>query len=110
MVVETPACASAAPIANSDPPITNAVAATAFSSELRRDEGLRVGADALTAVEFREFGHLLVAQLEIEDVDVLAYPLRRRRLGNDDVAKLQVPAQDHLGNGPAVPLGDAGDR
>ena len=54
--------------------------------------------------------HLLVAQLEVEELDVLADPLRRHRLGDDHVAELQVPAQDRLGRGLAVPLGDRGDR
>ena len=51
-------------------------------------------------------GHLVVAQLEVEDVDVLADPLRRDRLGDDDVAELQVPAQDRLGRRLAVARGD----
>src|SRR4051794_5348723 len=41
--------------------------------------------------------HFLVAQLEVEDLYVLANPLRRPRLGYGDVAELHVPAQDHLG-------------
>ena len=45
-------------------------------------------------------------ELEVEDVDVLADPLGRHRLGDDDVAELQVPAQDRLRRGLAMLLGD----
>ena len=41
--------------------------------------------------------HVLIAQLEVEHVEVLLYPLGCDGLGENDVAALDVPAQDDLG-------------
>ena len=62
----------------------------------RADEGVRVRAGALAGVERLDGGHLVLAEVEVEDVEVLLDPLRRDRLGDDDVAELQVPADDDL--------------
>ena len=45
-------------------------------------------------------------QLEVEDVDVLPDPVRGDRLGEHDVAPLDVPAQHDLSRGLARPRGD----
>src|SRR6478672_9176292 len=101
------ACASAAPAANSEPPTTKAVAAIALTRRRstaagyglgRREDG-GVGADPLAGVEAGERRHVVLAQLEVEDLDVLADPLRRHRLRDRDVAELQMPAQDRLRRG-----------
>ena len=47
-------------------------------------------------------GHLVVGQLEVEDVDVLAHPLGADGLRDDDDVALDEPAQDDLGDGLAV--------
>ena len=47
-------------------------------------------------------GHLVVGELEVEDVDVLAHPLGADGLGDDDDVALDEPAQDDLGDGLAV--------
>ena len=41
---------------------------------------------------------------EVEHVEILAHARRAHRLGDDDQAVLQMPAQDHLGDGAAVLL------
>ncbi len=43
--------------------------------------------------------HLILAQLEIKDVDVLPDPARIGRLGDDHETELYMPAQDDLGRG-----------
>ena len=54
--------------------------------------------------------HLLVAQLEVEHVEVLVDARRRDRLRDHHVAELQVPADDRLGGRLAVRLGDLDDH
>jgi hypothetical protein len=44
------------------------------------------------------------------NLEVLADPLRRDRLREDDVAALDVPAQDHLRRRPADALGHVCDH
>ena len=136
-----PACASAAPIANSEPPRGEAVAATALTRRSRRPccvvgPGARLGevladepqhaplaqrpaVDEASMARRRSRGRgrsggrcrapskaaiSSSLELEVEDVEVLADPLRRDRLGDDDVAELQVPAEDRLRRGLAVAL------
>ena len=72
-------------------------------------ERVGVGTDPHTPVQRGD--HLVVVggQLEVEDVDVLPDPGRGDRLGEHDVAALDVPAQYHLGWGLAGPLGDRRD-
>src|SRR5581483_6399047 len=75
-------------------------------------ERVRVGAVAagLAAVEpvdRRDVGGL---ELEVEDLDVLADPLGRHRLREDDVPVLDVPAEDDLRDRFADALGDLGQR
>src|SRR5262249_16938626 len=77
---------------------------------LRGDESRGVRADAPAGLETRERGHVVLAQLEVEEVDVLADPLGRHRLGDDHVAELEVPAQDGLSRGLVVVGGDRLDR
>ena len=54
-------------------------------------------------------GHLGVAELEIEDIDVRRDPFRGDRLGDHHIAGLQVPADDHLGRRFAVRRRDFGE-
>src|SRR5215475_9700569 len=94
------AWASAAPIANSEPPTRNAPAATAFA--LRSGEGVRVGSGAVAGIESGDRRQVVFGQLEVEEVEVGADPLRGHRLRDHHVAELQVPAEDHLGDGLVV--------
>jgi O-acetylserine/cysteine efflux transporter len=72
-------------------------------------EGVRVWTDPHAPVQRGD--HLVVVggELEIEDVDVLPDPGRGDRLGEHDVAALDVPAQYHLGRGLAGALSDRHD-
>src|ERR1700760_2594308 len=75
-------------------------------------EGVRVGAvaaglAAIEAVDRRDVGRL---ELEVEDLDVLADPLGRYRLREDDVPVLDVPAEDDLRHRLADAGGDLGQR
>jgi O-acetylserine/cysteine efflux transporter len=72
-------------------------------------ERVRVGAGSQAPVQRAD--HLVVrgAELEVEDVEVLADSVRIDRLGEHDVTALDVPAQHHLGRGLAGPLGDRHD-
>ena len=72
-------------------------------------EGVGVGTDPHAPVQRGD--HLVVVggELEAEDVDVLPDPGRGDRLGEHDVAALDVPAQHHLGWGLAGALGDRHD-
>src|SRR6185437_6660502 len=61
-------------------------------------ERVRVGAVAaglavVEPVDRRDVGGL---ELEVEDLDVLADPLGRHRLREDDIPVLDVPAEDDL--------------
>src|SRR3954454_13231849 len=44
-------------------------------------------------VEIGDAAHLLVAELEVEDIDVLAHPLGAHRLRNHDDLALDQPAE-----------------
>jgi len=70
---------------------------------------VRVGAGPLVTVQRADRLHLSSRQPEVEQVDVLADPVRGDRLGEDDVAALEVPAQHHLGRGLGRPPGDRRD-
>src|SRR5947209_5989393 len=63
-------------------------------------EGVRVRPGAAAVVELADRRHVLVVELEAEDVDVLPDPRRRGRLREHDVPELQVPAQHHLRGRP----------
>ncbi len=56
------------------------------------------------AVAGVELGHVLVGQGEIEDLGVFLDALAVGRLGQDDEATLQAPAQQHLCRGAPYPL------
>jgi len=73
--------------------------------------GERVGVGPCAQAPVQRADHLVVrrAQPEVEDVEVLADPGRGDRLGEHDVAALDVPAQHDLGRGLAGPLGDRHD-
>jgi drug/metabolite transporter (DMT)-like permease len=73
--------------------------------------GERVGVGAHPQAPVQRGDHLVVVggELEVEDVDVLPHPGRGDRLGEHDVAALDVPAQHDLGRGLAGPLGDRHD-
>jgi drug/metabolite transporter (DMT)-like permease len=73
--------------------------------------GERVGVGTEPHTPVQRGDHLVVvgAELEVEDVDVLPHPGRGDRLGEHDVAALDVPAQHHLGRGLAGSLGDRHD-
>src|SRR6185312_3640447 len=98
------AWARAAPIANSEPPTRNAPAETAFA--LRSAESLGVRAGAMAGLEAGDRRQVVFAQLEIEEIEVGADPLRGHRLRDHHVAQLQVPTQDHLGDGRLMVGGD----
>src|SRR4026209_155409 len=53
-------------------------------------------------VEPGDAGHVVVAELEVEDVDVLSHSLRPDRFGDHDDLALDEPAQDGLGDRLAV--------
>ena len=55
--------------------------------------------------ERRDGGDLVVGELEAVEVEVLALPGGRRRLGDRQRAELELPAQDHLARRHAVGLG-----
>ena len=55
-------------------------------------------------------GHLVVGELEVEHVEVLGHPLGTHRLGDDDDAALDQPAQHDLGHRLAVRVGDRTSR
>src|SRR5215469_10967234 len=69
-------------------------------------ELVRVRAGALVLVQQRDVLDVGGGQLEVEDVDVLPDPVPGDRLGEHDVASLDVPAQDNLSRGLAGSLGD----
>jgi len=73
--------------------------------------GERVGVGAGPQAPVQRGDHLVVVggELEVEDVDVLPHPGRGDRLGEHNVAALDVPAQHDLGRGLAGPLGDRHD-
>src|SRR3954454_23867021 len=77
-------------------PVTRARLAP-FAVEGSGVEGVRVGAGPLAAVQSGDPVDLVAGQLEAEEVEVLLDAARRHRLGDDDVAELQVPPQDRLG-------------
>src|SRR5207248_11422852 len=68
-----------------------------------------VRASALVPVQHRDVLDVGGGQLEVEDVDVLPDPVRGDRLGEHDVAPLDVPAQYDLSRSLASPLGDGPD-
>src|SRR2546423_8584709 len=65
-------------------------------------ESVRVRPGSPGLVELADRRHVLVVELEAEHVDVLPDPLGRRRLRENDVAELDVPAQHHLRGRPPV--------
>jgi hypothetical protein len=68
------------------------------------------GAARLAPVEPGERGHVLLGELEVEQREVLAHPLAPRRLREDDVAALEVPAEGDLGRRTAEAGGDSLDH
>src|SRR5215218_7467547 len=72
-------------------------------------EAVGVRAGAGVPVQAADGGHLLPVELEVEDAEVLLHPAAGDRLREDDVAALDVPAQRHLGGGPADLLRDPPD-
>jgi hypothetical protein len=69
-----------------------------------------VGAGPLVAVQCADRLDVLAGQLEVEDLDVLLDALRGDRLGEDDIAALDMPAQHDLGRGLADPASNRLDR
>src|ERR1700733_7493373 len=72
-------------------------------------ERVRVGAHALVLVQRADRLDVLTGELEVEDFDVLGDALGLDRLREDDVAALDVPAQDDLGRRLPDPAGDGDD-
>ena len=60
-------------------------------------------------IEAIEPGHVLIADREVEQVEVLADPIPMRGLWDHDRLTLQRPPQQHLGGGPTDPAGDIED-
>jgi O-acetylserine/cysteine efflux transporter len=83
----------------------------AAAPETGGSAGERVGVGTDPHAPVQRGDHLVVVggELEVEDADVLPDPGRGDRLGEHDVAALDVPAQHHLGRGLAGPLGDRHD-
>src|SRR5690348_17394509 len=79
------------------------------SPRLAAVELVGVGAGALVLVQHGDVLDVGSGQLEVEDVDVLPDPVCGDRLGEHDIAALEVPAQHDLGRGLAGPLGDGPD-
>src|SRR5690349_7868941 len=79
------------------------------SRDVGHHVGVRPRATVLAAVQGVDLGDLVVAQLEVEQPDVLLDALGRRRLREHDAAALDVPAQRDLRGGPADLVGDGGD-
>src|SRR5215472_6703397 len=71
---------------------------------------VRVRAGPGATVERLDRGHVTGGEREVEYVDVLPDPRRSDRLRNDDVSQLDVPAQDDLRRGLAVPARQRGDH
>src|SRR5689334_12049491 len=69
-----------------------------------------IGAGALATFQFPESVHLVRAQLEVEQPEVLIDPRRCRGLRDHDGAELDVPAQHDLGGGAVVRRGDPFDH
>jgi hypothetical protein len=61
-------------------------------------------------VEGCDLLHLLVGELEVEDVQVLGHPLGPHRLRDHDDLALGEPAQHDLADGLAVRGADLGER
>jgi len=59
-------------------------------------EGVRVGSNTLPGLHGGDRRHVVIAQCEVEDVDVLGDAGRCHRLGDHDVAELQMPADHDL--------------
>ena len=59
--------------------------------------------ERLPLVEGIDLGHVLVRQHEIEQVDVLSDVRRRPRARDHDVSLLDMPTQQYLGGGLAMP-------
>ncbi len=76
------------------------------SSKLFVGGGIQAEEATVGATESGDLGHLVVGQIEAEQVEVLILPLRRGRLRDRHDAELQVPAQDHLSARHSVPLAD----
>ena len=53
---------------------------------------------------------VVLVELEVEDVEVAAEPLRRRRLGDRCGTDLGVPPEHHLSRRLAVPVADLGEH
>ena len=66
--------------------------------------------ERLPLVEGIDLSHVLVREREIEQVDVVRDVRRRLRARDHDVSLLDVPAQQHLGGGLAVLLGEGLDE
>src|SRR3954470_19049368 len=64
----------------------------------------------LARVEAGDASHLVVGELEVEDVDVLGHPVGTDRLGDDDDVALGEPAQDDLGDRLPVRGADLAQR
>src|ERR1700755_107350 len=91
------AWARRAPIPKSEPPTRNAPAATWFA--LRSGEGAGIGAGAMAGIQSGDRRQVVFGEIEVEEVEVLPHPRRGDRLRDHHVAELEVPAQDHLGDG-----------
>src|SRR5947209_8225445 len=76
-------------------------------SERVRVWTVAAGLAAVEPVDRRDVGGL---ELEVENLDVLADPLGRHRLREDDVPVLDVPAKDDLRYRFADAAGDPGQR
>jgi hypothetical protein len=99
----------------SSPPSVTAASdsSVTFSRRASRDpvERVWVGAEAsaIALVERVDRRHLVVGEFEVEESVIFFHSLAADRLREDDVAVLDVPAQDHLSGGALVLCRDPAD-
>lgn len=65
--------------------------------------------EAGAGVQLSDAGHLVLGEVEVEDVEVLGHPVAPHGLGNDDDAALDEPTENDLGNRLLVRGADVGE-
>src|SRR3954467_275569 len=82
---------------------------TSSARDERHDIGVGAGAPRLALFQRVDCRHLIGAEREVEEAEVLLDPGGRRRLGEHDAGALDMPAQHDLGRGPSQLAGDRDD-
>ena len=60
------------------------------------------GKEPLPLVQFADFGHFVIGQGKIENIEIILHVLRVRGFREDDVSLLNMPAQNDLSIALAV--------